>query len=236
MTQIDLLREFFKRKGVGSLFTRRELRNFFKAEGGLSYNKTAGATSIDTNLAYLRYAGYIVREVYGVSKILKLIPDGITQYDIYKEGHTLKDKIVKPRTNVPILFDTVKQDCEAMSEQIGGSHYKDLVIQPIVLITQGGFSFIQGNIIKYVSRYAHKNGVEDLKKAAHYAKLAIELGEKAGKPKYPELIDQYCEANHFSGYVRWTLNQAAARKWDRVIEGCGILIKDLEDEQANAND
>ena len=36
MTQIELLREFFKKKGAGSLFTRRELLRFFETEGGLS--------------------------------------------------------------------------------------------------------------------------------------------------------------------------------------------------------
>lgn len=229
MTQIDLLREFFKKKGAGSLFTRRELLRFFETEGGLSYKKSSGAVSVDTNLAYLRYAGYIQREAYGVTKILKLIPEGHKQYDIYKEGHENKENVIKPRTNMPILFDEAVKDCEALSQQIGGSHYKDLAIQPIVLIVKGGFSFIQGNIIKYVSRYNHKNGIEDLKKAAHYAKMAKELDEKPGRIKYPELIDEYCKANNFKGYVSWTLNQAAARKWDRVIEGCGILIKELEE-------
>ena len=28
--------------------------------------------------------------------------------------------------------------------------------------------YLQGNVIKYVTRYKNKNGVEDLEKAAHY--------------------------------------------------------------------
>ncbi len=35
--------------------------------------------------------------------------------------------------------------------------------------------FCIGNVIKYVSRYDHKNGVEDLEKAAVYLKWAIEV-------------------------------------------------------------
>lgn len=68
----------------------------------------------------------------------------------------------------------------ALTNQCGGSHYRDLKIQPIEFIHANGFDFIQGNLIKYASRYKTKNGVEDLRKIIHYAQLAIELqyGEK----------------------------------------------------------
>ena len=33
--------------------------------------------------------------------------------------------------------------------------------------------YLQGNIIKYVTRYDMKNGVEDLKKAEFYLKMLI---------------------------------------------------------------
>jgi hypothetical protein len=35
--------------------------------------------------------------------------------------------------------------------------------------------YCMGNVIKYVSRYKHKNGVEDLKKARYYLNKAIDL-------------------------------------------------------------
>lgn len=35
--------------------------------------------------------------------------------------------------------------------------------------------FLIGNVIKYVTRYPKKNGLEDLKKAADYLNKAIEL-------------------------------------------------------------
>lgn len=37
--------------------------------------------------------------------------------------------------------------------------------------------FLVGNVIKYCWRYEHKNGVEDLKKAAFYLDRAIEEAE-----------------------------------------------------------
>jgi len=38
-------------------------------------------------------------------------------------------------------------------------------------------SYLQGNIIKYISRYKYKNGVEDLKKARFYLNKLIDNSE-----------------------------------------------------------
>ena len=35
--------------------------------------------------------------------------------------------------------------------------------------------FFEGNVVKYVTRWKHKNGVEDLKKAKQYLDKLIEL-------------------------------------------------------------
>lgn len=64
---------------------------------------------------------------------------------------------------------------EAISEQVGGDHYKALPIQPVEFIHQNELGFIEGNIIKYVVRHKHKNGKQDLEKAAHYLRLLIEM-------------------------------------------------------------
>lgn len=62
--------------------------------------------------------------------------------------------------------------------QIGGSHYKDLAIQPLEFIVKNNLDFLQGNVVKYVVRYKVKGGLEDLKKARHYLDMMIELMEK----------------------------------------------------------
>ena len=63
----------------------------------------------------------------------------------------------------------------ALDVQVGGSHYKDMAIQPVEYIHANGLGYIEGNIIKYVSRWRRKNGVADLEKARHYIDLLIEL-------------------------------------------------------------
>lgn len=55
-------------------------------------------------------------------------------------------------------------------KQIGGSHYQ-LKIQPIDYILQNDLGFIEGNVVKYITRYRRKNGIEDLDKIIHYCEL-----------------------------------------------------------------
>lgn len=70
---------------------------------------------------------------------------------------------------------------QAMHAQVGGSHYKDCALQPIEYIFANGIGFAEGNVIKYVSRWRAKNGVEDLRKARHYLDLLIEHEERADR-------------------------------------------------------
>mgnify|MGYP003640959854 FL=1 len=56
----------------------------------------------------------------------------------------------------------------AKNKQIGGTHYFDMKIEPLGYIDANNLGFAEGNIIKYVSRYKTKNGLEDLRKAKFY--------------------------------------------------------------------
>lgn len=62
--------------------------------------------------------------------------------------------------------------------QIGGNHYSSLSIQPIDYIQANNLGFIEGNIIKYVTRYKSKGGLEDLYKAKSYLDRLIEENKK----------------------------------------------------------
>lgn len=59
-------------------------------------------------------------------------------------------------------------------KQVGGSHYKDMAIQPSEFIVKNKLDWYQGNVIKYVVRHDQKNGRQDLEKAIHYLQLMIE--------------------------------------------------------------
>lgn len=66
------------------------------------------------------------------------------------------------------------ENVSATSHQVGGDHYRNMTIQPIDFIMANGLGFCEGNVVKYVTRYPFKNGVEDLKKARHYLDMLIE--------------------------------------------------------------
>ena len=67
------------------------------------------------------------------------------------------------------MFNEMKD--KPQNVQIGGSHYMYFDIQPYEFISKNNLSFFQGCVVKYVCRYMHKNGVEDLDKIIHYCEL-----------------------------------------------------------------
>lgn len=63
-----------------------------------------------------------------------------------------------------------------MKDNINPSHYKKGQIEVIDYILDQEFNYLEGNVIKYVSRYKYKNGLEDLKKAQWYLnKIMLEM-------------------------------------------------------------
>mgnify|MGYP003631869231 FL=1 len=63
---------------------------------------------------------------------------------------------------------------KSLDRQVGGNHYKDMDIQPAEYIMRNGIRFAEGCVIKYVSRWRYKGGVEDLRKAMHFLEMLIE--------------------------------------------------------------
>ena len=59
-------------------------------------------------------------------------------------------------------------------KQVGGDHYKSMVIQPSEFINKNKLPFAEGNAIKYLCRHKQKNQKEDLLKAKHYIDMAID--------------------------------------------------------------
>jgi hypothetical protein len=59
--------------------------------------------------------------------------------------------------------------------QVGGGHYQGKAIQPWDYIVSNRLGYLEGNVVKYVSRWRDKGGVEDLRKAQHYIQKLIEM-------------------------------------------------------------
>lgn len=50
-------------------------------------------------------------------------------------------------------------------DQVGGTHYQILDIEPVELFVKFNLNWFQGEVIKYCSRFQRKNGKQDLLKA-----------------------------------------------------------------------
>jgi hypothetical protein len=63
----------------------------------------------------------------------------------------------------------------ANETQVGGDHYKSKAIQPWDYIASNNLGYLEGCIIKYISRHREKGGLEDLQKAQHFLAKLIEV-------------------------------------------------------------
>lgn len=87
---------------------------------------------------------------------------------------SIYDELNRMNKNIEEI-DTSLDKCQSpTSYQVGGSHYECMKIQPIEFIMANKLSFPVGNIVKYVCRFKHKNGAEDLLKARHYIDILLE--------------------------------------------------------------
>ena len=73
----------------------------------------------------------------------------------------------------------------ALDTQIGGDHYKTMKIQPMEFSMLNNMDACQHTIIKYVSRFRTKNGVQDLEKAKHVIDMLIEFETKKASVPTP---------------------------------------------------
>lgn len=93
----------------------------------------------------------------------------------YHACFVISDRTAATRANQERLLQS------ALKEQMGGNHYKGMKIQPVEFIHANNIGYMEGNVIKYITRWQLKNGLEDLNKAKHYIELLIEMEKNATK-------------------------------------------------------
>jgi len=114
----------------------------------------------------------------------------------------------------------------ALEKQVDGNHYKDLAIQPVQFAMANELNFCQASILKYVTRWKSKNGVADLKKAAHFAQLWGELWSPL-----PPVMDneitwrEYSFGNELDGWQAEIVYQLCSPDSARVAGRVACLIR-----------
>ena len=120
------------------------------------------------------------RPAFGDSVQVKIDPNGEWVY----VDHTAVDWSSVYRWRLgpgPVRTTLVPAPTDPLATQVDGNHYKDLKIQPVEYIHANGIGYLEGNVIKYVTRHGSKNGAADVRKALHYCQLLLKLkyGEDA---------------------------------------------------------
>lgn len=89
---------------------------------------------------------------------------------------TVQTKIHNPWDTAGLAAEPSQQPAppRANDTQVAGNHYKQFKHETWDVILDWGLGYLDGNAVKYLSRWRHKNGLEDLKKARHYIDKLIE--------------------------------------------------------------
>ena len=78
----------------------------------------------------------------------------------------------------------------AWDRQVGGTHYKDFIIQPSEYCQKNKLNHLESAIIKYATRHSSKGGALDLDKIIQCAEMIKEL-------EYPEVDSTQIESDPF---------------------------------------
>ena len=80
-----------------------------------------------------------------------------------------------PMVPTPVVTIDTLMPLPANTVQVGGEHYKKNAIQPWDYIVSNQLGYLEGNVVKYVSRWKDKGGRQDLEKAKHYLDKLLEV-------------------------------------------------------------
>lgn len=124
----------------------------------------------------------------------------------------------------------------ALQKQVGGSHYKNMAIQPAEYCQKNNLNHLESSVVKYVSRHRQKNGREDIEKAIHCLELLLTID-------YPEPISE--DVSQYPVTKNETFSKFVAKVGEQLPEGKSLAEFlneeadkdnfDLEPKQKNKN-
>ena len=120
----------------------------------------------------------------------------------------------------------------ALAEQIGGTHYKGLKIEPVELWAALDLNAFQGSIIKYVMRYKDKNGKQDLLKAKHYIEYIKQFTPKTFTPdtkEAAEYLERFIKENELSEAIEGVIVDVVYEDYDNALIWINGLISEYSE-------
>jgi hypothetical protein len=94
---------------------------------------------------------------------------------MHPENDSEYDLLLLIEDNEPVKgFPAIDGRSLPLETQVGGDHYKNLAIQPVIFCERNNLSACESSVVKYVCRHRSKGGRKDLEKAIHYLQILIE--------------------------------------------------------------
>ena len=168
------------------LFVMRNLDNpelFTQEEKEVNRKSANTAYAANTaNTANTAYAAYAAADVADVADVYASTEWWVNEFfeRSGEDKQTYIDEVERLRGNKIMHYDEQRE--AAMQQQVGGTHYKELVVQPLELTLKNmGFLAFEGACYTKINKYMIRNKdnkVEQLKKAQHVLSMWIEEAEK----------------------------------------------------------
>ena len=115
--------------------------------------------------------------------------------------------------------------------QVGGDHYPTSEFQPWDLGWRYGIGAVEFMLIKYVSRWRRKNGVEDLEKAQHVLVKLEEIEDVGYEPPGavgPLVLNDYYKANGITDFREKIIISIVSNKFTAsTLNHASLLLSSL---------
>lgn len=120
---------------------------------------------------------------------------------------------------------------QALTTQVGGNHYSTMKYQPIQFAMDAQLNPVQFSIVKYVSRYKNKNGLQDLQKALHFCEIGAEIDTVAiGDDIHWQntLLNRYVHENKLSVMHDVIISHASVKQYSYAADKIRKLIAESD--------
>jgi hypothetical protein len=136
---------------------------------------TAGLLASNPNITAKQLAAKLkVKISYAYVLLSKGRAKLADEEQLFKTVHAVTSGLAKARAAQLSPISTA-EELSPLNMQVGGEHYKTMAIQPVQFITENNLGFLEGCIIKRISRWRSKDGLKDLLKIKHEVDLLIAL-------------------------------------------------------------
>jgi hypothetical protein len=117
----------------------------------------------------------MVKEASADPTLYLCMKSGRTGREFLKNRNKQRRRKRMLTAEIPNLNMEPKKD-SPLQKQTGGTHYKNMAIQPAEYAEKNGLSLLEGNVVKYITRWKLKGQpLSDLEKAKHCIDLLIEI-------------------------------------------------------------